>query len=267
MDKSSFQKVIYDYYHQHNRSFPWRDTDDFYQIMVSEFMLQQTQTQRVLPKYQAFIKRFPTVESLAQTSLAEVLKLWQGLGYNRRAKFLHESAKIIMNMHSGTVTRDTVTLQSLPGIGPYTAAAIATFAWNHPNVFIETNIRTVYIHFFFNDDKDITDKQILEKVSQTLDKENPREWYYALMDYGVYLKQTVGNVNRKSKHYTKQSKFEGSNRQIRGQILKLLLSGPKHSNDLYMDLNFEQQRIDVMLGKLTKEALIVHDESGKYSIK
>lgn len=223
-----FQKTILDFYNANPREFDWRSTSDPYKIMVSEFMLQQTQTARVVEKYKEFLNEFPTIESLANAKFEAVLRLWQGLGYNRRAKFLYESAKLIKEHFNGIFPLDFEELDRLPGIGPYTARAIYTFSTNKPTVFIETNIRTVYIHFFFKD-SEISDKQILELVEQTLDSDQPRKWYYALMDYGVHLKKTVGNVNVKSKHYAKQSKFEGSKRQVRGEVIRLLLKHAKLS--------------------------------------
>lgn len=223
MDKKRFQKLVYDYYHKHKRSFPWRETLDPYAILVSEFMLQQTQTDRVVPKYETFLVRFPNFETLAKASQSDVLALWQGLGYNRRALYLHKTAQHVDELFNSQLPSDQIALQSLPGIGPYTAAAIAAFAFNQPTVVIETNIRTVFIHHFFADREEVHDKEILPLIKETVNTANPREWYYALMDYGVYLKKLHPNPSRKSKHYTKQSKFEGSDRQLRGAILRMLL--------------------------------------------
>ncbi|MDD4989073.1 MAG: A/G-specific adenine glycosylase [Candidatus Pacebacteria bacterium] len=203
---------------------PWRKTNDPYRILVSEIMLQQTQVSRVTPKYESFLKRFPTVQKIATANTGDVLKLWQGLGYNRRALNLQKSAKIICEKFGGVVPDDLEKLDSLPGIGLATAGAISAYAWNKPTLFIETNIRRVFLHFFFNDAdcKMVEDEVIFPFVERALDKKNPREWYYALMDYGAMLKATVPNPNRRSAHYTKQSKFTGSNREVRGKILKFL---------------------------------------------
>ncbi|NTV30864.1 A/G-specific adenine glycosylase [candidate division WWE3 bacterium] len=220
---TDFKNTIYEYYAEHKRVFPWRDTNNPYLVMVSEYMLQQTQTHRVVPKFNAFIHEFPTIESLAQASFEMVLRNWQGLGYNRRAKYLHQAALGIYLNYKGTVPANEDELMLLPGIGKYTAAAICAFAFNKPTIFIETNIRTVFIHFYFNDKDTIHDRDIYELVVQTLDRESPRQWYYALMDYGSYLKGSVGNLNNKSAHYVKQSKFQGSFRQIRSAVIKQLL--------------------------------------------
>jgi len=267
MDKSRFQKKIYQYYHKNKRPFPWRQTRDPYKIMVSEFMLQQTQTQRVLPKYRDFIEKLPNVTALGRAPLRQVLQLWQGLGYNSRGKRLHDSAKKIVKEFNGSVPSQVALLETLPGIGPYTSRAIATFAFDSPEVFIETNIRTVYLYFYFKNKIDVSDKQILDKVKATLDTNSPRNWYYALMDYGVMLKRTQGNLNTKSKHYSKQSKFVGSNRQLRGQVIKLLLAQPQHKNEIYSQLQFEVLRIDKTLSQLEEEQLVFCDNKGIYQIK
>jgi A/G-specific adenine glycosylase len=219
---SAFQELVWNYYHDFGRhDLAWRQPEpdgsfDPYKIMVSELMLQQTQVQRVITKYKEFLALFPDVASLAQAQLGDVLRVWMGLGYNRRAKFLHQSATMVMADFGSVFPTDTAQLVKLPGVGINTAGAIASYAYNQPVVFVETNIRTVIIHHFFNDHTGIADKDILKLVEQTLDHEHPREWYWALMDYGSYLKQTVGNVSRQSKTYAKQSTFAGSKRQIRG---------------------------------------------------
>jgi A/G-specific adenine glycosylase len=218
--------------------------------MVSEIMLQQTQAARVIPKYQEFLTLFPTVQSLAAASLADVLKAWSGLGYNRRAKFLWQAAGQIKNTFPDTLDD----LVALPGVGVNTAGAILAYSFNQPVVFIETNIRSVYIHHFFEDRRDVHDTEILPIVKVTLDKEHPREWYWALMDYGVYIKNTVGNTSRNSKHYTKQSTFAGSRRQIRGQIIRLLSERPVSDEEIRNIIS--DTRLDEVLNDLTKEQLI-----------
>ncbi|HEY4517324.1 MAG TPA: A/G-specific adenine glycosylase [Candidatus Paceibacterota bacterium] len=219
-----FQKIVYEHYRKCRRTFPWRHTRDPYRILVSEIMLQQTQVERVIPFYKKFLKKFPTPRSLAGARLPDVLKVWQGLGYNRRAKFLHESAKVIAK---NGFPKEPVEIEQLPGVGHYSARAIAIFAFNKPEVCIETNIRTVFFHHFFKNHKKVSDAQIKRYIARTLDHENPRKWYSALMDYGAYLKQSGVRLNSKSKHYIKQSKFDGSHRQLRGRILKMALTEGK----------------------------------------
>lgn len=255
-----FRKTVWSHYKNNKRDFAWRNTSDPYQILVSEFMLQQTQTIRILEKFTEFIKAFPTVKDLAEASLSDVLKLWQGLGYNRRAKFLYEAAKKIQMDFNGIVPLNIEQLDSLPGIGPYTARAIYTFSTNLPSTFIETNIRTVFIHHFFKD-SDVDDKEILKLVEQTLDTSDPRNWYYALMDYGVYIKKSVGNLNIKSKHYSKQSKFEGSKRQVRGQILKTILQSPIKKEELLGTIQSAHDT-NLILKGLIDEGMLLEDKNG-----
>ncbi len=193
--------------------------------MVSEVMLQQTQVTRVIDKYLLFTTRFPTVFDLARASFLEVLRIWQGLGYNRRAKFLHNAAKIIVDRYGGHVPRVIDELDLLPGIGKDTAAAICVYAYNMPLVFIETNIRTVYIHHFFkNTTLPVSDKALLPFIERTLYTKDPRMWYSALMDYGSMLKITIGNKSRLSRQYVRQKKFIGSIREARGKLLRFLLA-------------------------------------------
>ncbi len=204
------------------RDMPWRQNTNPYRVLVSELMLQQTQVDRVIPKFTTFIKTFPNEKTLAQASLGDVLRLWSGLGYNRRAKFLHEAAKKITRDHSGAFPENYEDILALPGVGQSTAGAIMAYAFNKPVIFIETNVRTVYFHHFFHDDEKVSDFEIHVLLEQTIDKAHPREFYWALMDYGTWLKrQGHGRITR-SKHYKKQSPLKGSVREIRGQILKLL---------------------------------------------
>ena len=258
--EKQFITAVKTFYQEHGRhTLPWRNTKSPYRILVSEIMLQQTQVDRVLSKYKAFLQKFPTVLKLAQAPLSEVLVLWQGLGYNRRAKMLHECATTVVSEHNGTFPKTPQQLQDLPGIGPYTASAVCAFAYNHPTPLIETNVRTVFIHHFFNETYEVADAAILNLVECTCDTENPREWYWALMDYGSHLKKTVGNLNAQSKHYVKQSKFQGSDRQIRGAIVKVLSTEGKMSRlGLLKKLSaFEDIRVDAQLEKLQAEELVM----------
>lgn len=218
-----FKNEIWRYYEKYGRQFPWRNDHHPYQVFVSEVMLQQTQTDRVLQKFELFTKRFPNFKMLANADLCDVLAEWQGLGYNRRGLFLHRAAQIVTEKYGGELPKDCVLIDDLPGIGSATAASICAFAFNMPTVFIETNIRSVFIKVFGGCKNNIDDKKLLPLVEKTLDPQKPREWYYALMDYGVMVKKTCGNPNRQSKQYAKQSRFDGSDRQIRGEILRILL--------------------------------------------
>jgi len=221
-----FRKLVYDYYKRNKRKLPWRKTRDPYKILLSELMLQQTQVARVIEKYKEFFRQFPTIESVSRAPLRDVLEAWQGLGYNRRALALKRLADIIVDDYGGSIPPDIEALKALPGVGAATAGAVCAFAFNKPAVFVETNIRSVFIHHFFHDREGVKDGEILPLVAQTLDAKRPRWWYYALMDYGVVLKERHPNPSRRSAHYTKQSPFEGSLRQVRGMILRALVKDP-----------------------------------------
>lgn len=253
-----FVKTVWEYYRCYGRKkLPWRCTKNPYRILVSEIMLQQTQVDRVLPKYKSFLKRFPTIRALARASLGDVLREWQGLGYNRRAKMLHECTKKIVGEHRGKFPRTHAELMKLPGIGHYTAGAVLAFAYQVPTPVIETNIRSVYIHHFFKDDIDVSDDSILKCIERTLDAENSREWYYALMDYGTYIKKEFGNPNRRSKHHITQKTFTGSDRHIRGMLIKLLIEKSYTRTQLLKVLPFEDVRIDAQLAMLNREGMIL----------
>lgn len=262
----NFKAQVWDYYRAQKRSLIWRDTIKQYWVVVSEIMLQQTQVSRVVVKFPQFIDAFPDFRSLASAPLEKVLRAWQGMGYNRRGKYLREIAKLIIEKYNGIIPKDSVILETFPGIGPATARSIVVYSYNVPEPFIETNVRRVYIHHFFNDSREVSDKDILPIVADTIDREHPREWFYALMDYGTHLGRSIPNPNRKSKHYSKQSKFEGSNRQIRGAVLRsLLMEGPTEKSKLESTLGFEQSRLYNVLNQLTSEG-IVAEENGKYKV-
>lgn len=258
-----FQENIWAHFREHGRSLPWRNIEDPYRVLVSEIMLQQTQVERVLSKYQLFISAFPDLASLAEAHLSRVLELWQGLGYNRRAKALQQTARKVIDDYSGTLPDCQDILKTLPGIGDATAGAIVAFAFRKPVVFIETNIRRVFIHSFFPECESVRDNQILPLVELTLDTCRIREWYYALMDYGVMLKQTISNPNRRSAHYSVQSSFQGSDRQIRGNILKLLVKNQQLSEqDLCSALNEPPEKVRGIVDALVREGFL--DRNGNY---
>ena len=260
------------FYKEYGRShLPWRQTTDPYAILVSEMMLQQTQVDRVISKYHTFIRAFPTVQDLARASLKEVLAQWIGLGYNRRAKFLHEAAKVVVEEREGKFPKDVIDLEKLPGVGPYTARALAAFAYNQPVAFVETNIRTVFFYTTtskqMGNDTLISDKELLPRVARVLkrSKMEPRDFYAALMDYGSFLKKSGVRVNSRSTHYTKQTKFAGSPRQLRGTILRELLTAPATAASLQ---KLSQRTIDMVereLANLVQEGLLTK-KSSKYEV-
>jgi len=261
-----FQREIYRHYCEHGRKMPWRMTYDPYCILVSEIMLQQTQVQRVMGKYEQFTKVFPDFPSLTRSPLRLILREWQGLGYNRRAIALKQIAQRVVKEFHGNLPASVETLTTFPGIGRATASAITAFAFHEPTVFIETNIRRVFIHCFFHDKSNIKDTEILPLVEKTLDTSNPREWYYALMDYGVMLKQKYENPNRRSAHYQRQSPFQGSNRQVRGMILKVLTRESCVSEpEIVQKLQIIPEKVKKNLNQLLKEGFIKR-RRGKYTI-
>lgn len=238
------------------RDMPWRRDTRGYYVLVSEIMLQQTQVERVLPKFEQFIERFPSFETLATASLSDVLVLWSGLGYNRRAKFLHNAAKMIVADFGGVLPMTHEELVKLPGVGPNTAGALLAYVYNQPVLFVETNIRTVYFYHFFADQKDIDDAAVLAVLKSTLDEENPREFYWALMDYGASLKRKgVKNVAA-SKHYRKQSSFAGSVREVRGQIIRALTRHDMMLSELQAQFDTGDGRFEIAFTQLLSEELV-----------
>jgi A/G-specific adenine glycosylase len=258
-----FRKTIREYYQNHARDFPWRHTDNPYHILVSEIMLQQTQTGRVLEKYERFLSEFPGFSALARAPLQRVLSIWQGLGYNRRAIALSGIARQVVAEFDGVLPSSEDQLMKLPGIGKATAAAIVAFAFNKPSVLIETNIRRVFIHFFFDERETVADAEILPLIVKSLDKSNPRQWYYALMDYGAILKKSVQNPNRKSAHYCRQTRFEGSHRQVRGVVLKEIITEHLVTiSSLTKKLNQPPEKIREVLSELQREGFIKKQNKG-----
>lgn len=263
-----FRDFIRRFYAEQGRTFPWRETDDEYEILVSELMLQQTQTDRVLKKYRPFLDAFPDYQSLAEATTSELLEMWQGLGYNRRALGLREICRRVTET-GGRLPSDRETLLSYPMIGPGTAGSLRAFVFDIPSVFIETNIRRVIIHRFFSDRETVSDREILPVADAVLDRRDPRHWYYALMDYGVHLKKRVANPNRRSSHYRKQAPFEGSNRQLRGRILRDLVAAPDGAayDDLRSRYGVEAEVLASCLYGLEQEGFILRDAGGSYTIK
>ena len=222
------------------RDLPWRRTRDPYGIWVSEVMLQQTQVARVDGRWQRWLARFPSLEALARAEVADVLEEWQGMGYNRRALSLRAAAQAMVD-GGGEMPSDERELVALPGIGPATAAGIRAFAFDLPATYLETNVRTVFLHELFSDAEDVPDSALLPLVRETCPKDasnpddDPRTWYYALLDYGAYLKRTVPNPSRRSRSHVRQSRFEGSHRQKRAEVVRLLLEARQIDGGLTPD--------------------------------
>lgn len=250
-----FRREIYRHYVVHGRRLPWRETRDPYAILVSEIMLQQTPVARVLPQYPVFLAAFPDFAALARAPLSRVLEVWQGLGYPRRALALKETAGRVLRCYGGRLPQEPEELERLPGIGPATAGAVCAFAFGVPVPFIETNIRRVFRHFFFRGDAEVTDRELMPLVARTLDQRRVREWYYALMDYGVWLKAQAMTVNRLRK---RQAPYGGSDRQLRGEILRALLATPGLSApELAAALGRDLLRVCRLLAALEREGFLL----------
>ena len=207
-----------------HRDLPWRHTTDAYAILVSEVMLQQTQVARVVPKYEAWLRRFPTLDALACASLEGVLLAWRGLGYNRRAIALKRTAEQVSDNYGGQLPATEEELRQLPGVGHSTAAGVVVFAHDLPAVYLETNVRAVFLHEWFASRDEVSDREITPLVRTAVGEAmrqgvGPREWYSAVLDYGAHLKRTVPNPSRRSAAHSRQSRFEGSRRQKRAWLL------------------------------------------------
>lgn len=269
-----FQKTILGWFVKNGRhDLPWRHTTNPYRVLVSEVMLQQTQVDRVSGYYKAFLRAFPTVKKLAEASPAEVLAVWKGLGYNRRALYLKRAAEMIVVQYRGRFPRDVADIESLPGVGHYTARAVSVFAFNTPEVFIETNIRRVFIHTFFPERKEVSDQELIPIIHRALYKKNPRMWYGALMDYGALALSDIENPNRRSSHYTRQSRFEGSRRYARAKILDFLLKKKSCSlKDFRQYFEKDTQlhayvnMVEDLLRKLMSEGFL-RQEKGRWALK
>lgn len=266
-DLAHFQSLILDHYAWAGREMPWRERPSPYWVFVSEMMLQQTQVSRVITKFPPFIERFPSFAALASAPFREVLVQWSGLGYNRRARFMHRAAQHIVTEFAGLLPRTPKELQALPGIGPNTAGSISAFAFNQPVVFIETNIRRVFLHFFFTDQENVHDRDIYPVIEATLVHDDPRRWYWALMDYGVALTRVTENPNRRSRHYTRQKPFDGSDRQLRGRILKAL--GERESltvAELPDVTGADVEHSQVIADQLEREGFLSKTDTGHWTI-
>ncbi|MGQ9922205.1 MAG: A/G-specific adenine glycosylase [Desulfobacca sp.] len=261
---TQFRNIISQHYADQGRDLPWRQTYDPYQILVSEIMLQQTQVERVLDYYGPFLQQFPTFQALAHAPLAAILAAWQGLGYNRRAQALQKIAQLVVSRYGGQLPADRASLQALPGIGAATAGAVLVFAFEQPVVFLETNIRRVYLHFFFPEAEVVTDKMLWPLILMTLDVRQVRPWYYALMDYGAMLKKTGFNPNRRSAHYQRQSPFPGSDRELRSRILRLCLTHTELPVEAIV-ARLADNRVPRLLQDLLREKFLLQ-ENGRYRL-
>jgi len=279
----TFQTKILQWYKKTGRELPWRKTVKPYEILVSEMMLQQTQVERVIPKYLAFLEQFPTEKALAKAKTSEVIKSWQGLGFNRRAIRLQEIAQKIIEL--GTFPESEQELIKLKGIGPYTASAVASFAYNHDVVVLDTNIRRVFQRVFLGHVKEENEKLTKEfelLAEKHLPKGKSRDWHNALMDLGAGVctaqapkceqcpvqelcsftkileqasKEEKGQLLFRTRVKNKQGTFKNSDRYYRGRILDTLREGTVEEKDL-KDFKLEKKRLKKILEELEKDKLI-----------
>jgi A/G-specific adenine glycosylase len=261
-----FRSIVLDHYRCCGRDLEWRRTFDPYRILVSEVMLQQTQVPRVAVKYPAFVERFPDFATLAAAPLPVVLEEWQGMGYNRRALQLKRAAEEVMERQGGHLPADLEAIDALPGIGHATAAAVMAMAFRVPVAYIETNVRAVMLHFFFQDDAEVPDRDVMPLVEATLDRRDPRQWYYALMDYGTWLKKREVNPSRRSRHHAVQAPFGGSMREVRGKVLRALVAeGGRTSEELAGETGLPEERVAEALAAYEREGFVVR-EQGRWTL-
>jgi A/G-specific adenine glycosylase len=262
------------------RDHPWRNTRDPYAVLLSEVMLQQTQVPRVVPKWEAWLDEFPTLDALAAAPLEPVLRAWQGLGYNRRAIALKRTAEEVVERFGGELPSDEAALRSLPGIGPATASGVRAFAFELPGVYLETNVRAVFLHELFADCDGVTDRELTPLIAAAVQEAarqgvSPRVWYYALLDYGAQLKRELPNPSRRSAHHARQSRFEGSRRQKRAWLLRAVMAEPgSTADDLAESLALAEQNAgrpvpaagDVLgiLEQLASDGFMARDGDGWY---
>ncbi|MBI4132642.1 MAG: A/G-specific adenine glycosylase [Candidatus Sungbacteria bacterium] len=271
MTATTFQAQIRTWFRHHRRNLPWRKTENPYRILISEVMLQQTQVGRVLPKYRSFLRLFPTIEALARAPLSRVLGAWQGLGYNRRALYLKRLAGIVVRDYNGRIPSDPELLRRLPGIGPGTAGAISAFAFGKRVAFLETNIRRVFLYAFFRNRRRVQDAEVLAKIKQTLPQRSIREWYYALMDYGALALKHAPNPNHRSAAYAKQPPFQGSRRELRGQILSAVVDAGRIKKErlrrmLQRQPRFNTAYLNQVIQRLIQEKLIASSSRNELTV-
>ena len=272
------REALREWYAPRRRAYPWRGSHDPYAVLVSEVMLQQTQAGRVVPAFRSFLRRFPTVRTLAAAARRDVVLEWGRLGYNRRAVRLSEAARAIVRDHGGRIPRDPATLRELPGVGPYTAAAVASLGFGEPVAAIDTNVRRVVARVHLGvDGHEAPARQVWALADAWLDRDDPITWNQALMDLGrVVCRPTplcdacplarmcrfrlAGSVAARG--HPRQGPFEGSTRQVRGAVVRALRSHPALTRTRLADeTGFAPERIEAAVGTLATDGL-VEDDAG-----
>jgi A/G-specific adenine glycosylase len=255
---TEFQRMIFSWWESHRRDLPWRKTHDPYRILISEVMLQQTQVSRVLPKYEEFLTLFPDVQVLAGATVASVLRAWKGMGYNRRALYLHKTAQVVMSEHKGVFPMIESELLKLPGLGIYTVRALLVFAYKKDVAMVDTNVRQIITHYFFSGEKQSA--TVVQKIADSLvPKGLSWEWHQALMDYGALA---MSRIKPKSPQSRKKAiPFRESNRFYRGRIMDLLRENTREENELVYEIatryNKSEDLVEVILEGLVSEGLVV----------
>ncbi len=248
----------------HKRDLPWRHTFDPYKILVSEIMLQQTQVSRVVEKYYEFLRIFPDIYSLAHASTADVIRVWKGLGYNRRALYLKRAAEVLVRKYNGNFPQSANDLQEIPGIGKYTAGAILVFAFRKNIGVVDTNIRKIITGFFY-DGIQQKESVIEQKASELVPIGKSWEWHQALMDYGALefskQKEKVAVGIRKGTAYVP---FRDTNRFLRGRILDLIreksIRETKLLTLIYKTHRKDKQIIRTVISDLVREGLLIQTD-------
>jgi A/G-specific adenine glycosylase len=266
-EPSRVRRALRAWYAPRRSRYPWRtDPPDPYAVLVSEVMLQQTQASRVAPIFERFLDRFPDVRALARASRADVLRAWAGLGYHRRAVALHAAARTIVERFAGEVPADPADLRSLPGVGPYTSAAVASIAYGVPVVAMDVNVRRVVSRVTMCDDGDVPDAAL-----RLLDRADPGSWHQAVMDLGREICRPAPRCERcplaegcRSRGSTvsrrvsrPQTRFEGSNREARGRVLAVLRDrGSAGAVGLTRATGLPATRVTPALAGLVRDALV-----------
>ena len=257
-----FRRKVFTFFKNHGRDLPWRMTEDPYKILLSELMLQQTQVSRVITYYTSWVQRWPTIQLLATASRHEVLQAWMGLGYNTRAIRLQKAAQIIVKEFQGDVITAMNNYKAIPGVGRYTSQAVLIFAANADLATVDTNIRRIFIHEFSLPET-VSEKTIWGLAQRCLPKGRSRDWHNALMDYGA-LHLTARKTGIPPK--TKQPRFEESDRQLRGRIIRLLLQKDQGFAQIKKLFEVDEPRLQIILDKLAHEGIISR-KNDRYHLK
>ncbi len=281
---AQLRSTVLEWYRPRRHAYAWRrGRQSAYRTLVSEVMLQQTQAARVEPIFEAFVGRYPDVGALAGASRADVLRSWAGLGYNRRGVALHDAARAIARDHAGRVPRAQDALRRLPGVGPYTAAAVASIGYGEPTAAVDTNVRRICARVIHGAEPDeISGERLARDAQDLLDPSAPGDWNQALMDLGrVFCRpaprcdacplaprcrfRADGRTGRPSGR--RQSPFEGSARQVRGAVVEVLRSLRSASAEALAERTGHRPRaIAAATESLVDDRILERTRSGRYRL-